>query len=180
MLRLSGVIGCVDVAMKIMLSLLLLTFSFVSACAQAEHIDRIDIVDYGTYTARTEGHLTAPGTAAGRWSTLGNIQHATTTQTVPAQLGTRFGFSYVVVGEPQGMLVSLHVVTIYPSPGLNNPANPPARERDEYDRAVHVGEELYTGYRFDHDWEVVPGTWTFQLWYEGRMAAEQKFTIVSP
>jgi hypothetical protein len=78
------------------------------------------------------------------------------------------------------MLVSLHVVTIYPSPGLNNPANPPARERDEYDRAVHVGEELYTGYRFDHDWEVVPGTWTFQLWYEGRMAAEQKFTIVSP
>ncbi|HEX3403772.1 MAG TPA: DUF3859 domain-containing protein [Acetobacteraceae bacterium] len=166
--------------MKIMLSLLLLTFSFVSACAQAEHIDRIDIVDYGTYTARTEGHLTAPGTAAGRWSTLGNIQHAMTTQTVPAQLGTRFGFSYVVVGEPQGMLVSLHVVTIYPSPGLNNPANPPARERDEYDRAVHVGEELYTGYRFDHDWEVVPGTWTFQLWYEGRMAAEQKFTIVSP
>ena len=169
----------VDAAMKIMLSLLLLTFSSLSAYEQAVHIDRIDIVDYGTYTARTEGHLAAPGTAAGRWNTLGNIQHATTTQTIPAQPGTRFGFSYIVVGEPEGSLVSLHVVNIFPSPGLNNPANPPPKDRDEYDRAVHVGEELYTGYRFDHDWELVPGAWTIQLWYEGHLVAEQKFTVVA-
>ena len=65
------------------------------------------------------------------------------------------------------MLVSLHVVTILPSPGLNNPANPQPKDRDEHDRIVYVGEELYTGYRFDHDREIVPGIWTFELWYEG-------------
>jgi hypothetical protein len=165
--------------MKSILSLLLLAFSSTTADPQVVHIDSIEIVDYGTYTARSEAHIAAPGTAAGRWNTLGNIQHAVTTQAVPAQLGTRFGFSYIVVGEPQGTPVSLHVVNIFPSPGLNNPANPHPKDRDEYDRTVPVGEELYTGYRFDHDWEVVPGVWSFQLWYEGRMLVEQKFTIVN-
>jgi hypothetical protein len=161
-----------------MLSLLPLAFSSIGAYAQAVHIDRIDIVDYGTYTARTEDHIAAPGTAAGRWNTLANIQHAVTTQVVPAQLGTRFGFSYTVVGEPHEVPMSIHVVNIFPSPGLHNPANPRPKDRDEYDRTVPVGQELYTGFKFDHDWEVVPGVWTFQLWYEGRMFAEQKFTIV--
>jgi hypothetical protein len=164
--------------MKSVLSLLLLTFGSLSAYAQQSHIDRIDIVDYGTYTAQTESHIAAPGTAAGSWTTLGKIQHAVTTRTIPTEIGVRFGFSYIVVGEPQGAPLSLHVVNIFPSPGLNNPAGQQPKERDEYDRIIHVGEELYTGYRFDHDWEIVPGTWTFQLWYDGRMAAEQKFTIV--
>jgi hypothetical protein len=164
--------------MKLVLSLFLLTLSSINANAQTLRIDRIDIVDHGTYTAQTEGHIAAPGTVAGSWTTLGKIQHAVTTYTVPTQIGVRFGFNYIVVGEPQGAPASLHVVNIFPSPGLNNPASPQPKTRDEYDRVVHVGEELYTGYRFDHDWEIVPGIWTFQLWYEGRMAAEQKFTIV--
>ena len=55
-------IGCRlrDAAMKLMLSLLVLTFSFISAYTQAVHIDSIVIVDCGTYTAQTEDHITAP------------------------------------------------------------------------------------------------------------------------
>lgn len=165
--------------MKSMLWLLLLTASPISGYAEALHVDRIDIVDYGTYTARPKNFITAPDTAAGRWKKLGNIQHSATTQTIPAQVGAQFGFSYIVAGEPQGTDVPLHIVIIFPSPGLHNPTQPGPKARDEYDRIVQVGDEQYTGYSFDHNWELVPGVWTFQLWYDGHMEAEQKFTVVN-
>jgi len=37
---------------------------------------------------------------------------------------------------------------------------------------------LYRDYTFAHDWELLPGVWTFQIWYQGRMLAEEKFTVV--
>jgi hypothetical protein len=41
-----------------------------------------------------------------------------------------------------------------------------------------IGAQLHRDYTFEHDWELLPGVWTFQIWYQGRLLAEEKFTVV--
>jgi hypothetical protein len=41
-----------------------------------------------------------------------------------------------------------------------------------------IGTTQFRSYVLDNDWEVVPGVWIFQVWYQGRKLAEQKFTLV--
>jgi hypothetical protein len=164
---------------RLVLPIVLLLLSPMGAHAQTLRVDRVDIVEYGIYTASAQGRpVAAPGTATGAVTPLSNMQHTVTTRTVPAQLGVRFGFGYIVVGAPLGAQVSIHSVTIFPSPGLHDPASSQPKTRSEYDWTTTIGEQSFRIYTFDSDWEIVPGVWTQQLWYQGRMLAEQKFTIV--
>src|SRR5271165_442340 len=78
--------------MKLVLSLLLFAFSGGTAYAQTPHVDRIDVPEYGIYTANMDSKVPAPGTATGTRNVVGNVQHEATTRTVPAQLGVHFGF----------------------------------------------------------------------------------------
>jgi hypothetical protein len=164
--------------MRLVWSVLVLMLSSINAHAQAPRVDRVDIFEYGLYTAEVNSEVTAPDTAAGKMILLNNIQHTVTTRTVPAQLGVHFGFRYTVVGAPPEATVRLHMVTIFPAPGLSAPDNPQRQPRSEYDLARAIGAQLYRDYTFEHDWELLPGVWTFQIWYEGRMLAEEKFTVV--
>jgi hypothetical protein len=167
-----------ELAMRIVSSLLLLLLVSTGAYAQTPQVDRIDVLEYGIYTLNTETTLSAPNTASGIRGTANNILHTQTTQTIPAQLGVRFGFLYKVVGVPTGMVVPLHLVTIFPFPGLLNQATQHYKSQEEFDENKAIGVNSFRGYGFDNNWEAVPGVWTFQIWYRGRMLAEQKFTIV--
>jgi hypothetical protein len=40
-----------------------------------------------------------------------------------------------------------------------------------------IGRVFYESYHFDHDWEMVPGAWSFEIWYDGRKLTEQKLTV---
>lgn len=68
----------------------------------------------------------------------------------------------------------------YPSPGLRNPATGKTNIRGEYSEQKKLGTETLQGYGFEEDWELVPGTWTFEIWQDGRKLAEQSFTVVKP
>lgn len=162
--------------MRIVLSLFLFLTVSTDVSAQTQ-IDRIDIGEYGIFTADTTNTTLAPG-AVVTHSTVQNIRLAATTRTIPAQLGVRFGFRYTVVGAPVGTKVQLHRVTIFPAPGLTDPATQKSATRSEYDIHPTIGTVTYTGYAFDNAWEVVPGVWTIQIWDQGRKLAEQTFTVV--
>ena len=108
--------------MKLGLPLLVLTASLTSPTDQAPHVDHVAVVDYGIYTGDTATSTPAPGTSTGQVTFVSNLQLAEATRTIPARLGVRFGFRFDVVGEPQGKTVTLHAVTIFPPPGLRNPA----------------------------------------------------------
>ena len=163
--------------MKFVMLLSLLLLASTGSHAQTLQIERIDVVEYGLYTATTTSQEAAD-TATGTASALTEIRHAATTRTVPAQQGVRFGFRFTVVGAPVGANVQLHFVTVYPIPGLRNPATQELKALGEYDHSVTIGESSYRGYSLDYDWEVVPGIWTLQIWYQDRKLAEQQFTVV--
>ena len=167
--------------MRMMLSLALaLWLAPAVTYAQTPQIDRIDIVEHGIYTAKRTGDEAAPNATNGIVANLGDVQHAVTTRTIPAQQGVRFGFRYNIVGTPANATVLLHMVTIFPSPGLTNPATGKTAARSEYDARATIGKRQYKDYGLDNAWEVVPGRWTMQIWYQGRKLAEQTFTVGKP
>ncbi|MBV1705144.1 MAG: DUF3859 domain-containing protein [Hyphomicrobiales bacterium] len=145
--------------------------------ALAANVDRIQVVEYGIYTAVAIGKVAAADTASGTFTTLGDVRHATTTTRVPLQLGERFGYRYRIFGAPAGAAVRLKYVTIFPAPGLVKPGAAPKRA-DSYVTSHAIGRVVYVGYTLDHPWELVPGVWTFQIWSGNRKLAERKFTLV--
>ncbi len=102
------------------------------------------------------------------------------TRTIPARPGVRFGFRYNVVGAPDGTQVPVTIVDKFPKQGLRKPGSAESFYREEYVAQKTIGRESYTDYGFDHDWELVPGTWTIELWYQGRKLTEQSFTVIKP
>ena len=42
---------------------------------------------------------------------------------------------------------------------------------------MKIGALCLLGYGFDNAWEIVPGVWKQQIWYQNRMLAERSFTV---
>jgi hypothetical protein len=152
--------------------------ALTNAPAQTPQITNATVEDYGIYTAESLSKQAAPGTATGTVTPIDNITLAATTHTIPAQIGVRFGFHFTLSGEPDGATVTLHEVTIFPAPGLTNPSTQQTKAKSEFDWTAILGKTTFKGYTFQHDWELVPGTWTLQVWYQGRELAEQSFNVV--
>ena len=160
------------------LSFILMLCCSVAATAQTVNVDRIQIKIYGIYEGNiSKTEQTPTGIAL---DIVANHQLVKQTTTVPARLGLRFDFEYLVVGTPQDAEVPLKFVTIFPKQGVRPPkANGPVY-RNESARTKRVGRESYRDYGFDDEWELVPGTWTIQIWYQERKLAEKSFTVVKP
>ena len=155
-----------------------LVFTVAGAYAQTPKIERIDVVDYGIYTADV---ISSQRDAQGiLQSSSENVRHTKTTRTIPAQLGLRFGFRFAVVGAPNGAKVQLRKVTIYPANGLQNPISGKHISRSEATVTTTVGETQYTAYKFDDPWELAIGVWTIEIWYGDRKLTSQTFTVVKP
>src|SRR5262249_37053680 len=91
-------------------------FVCTATAVPAQQVTSIDILEYGLYTADTTARQqTESGVAR---NTIGNLTHAATTTTIPAQIGVRFGFEYRVNGAPADEGVELTKITVFPSPGL--------------------------------------------------------------
>lgn len=162
--------------MRFALALCALLLSAGLAGAQDVNIQGLEIVSYGIYTADKAGtRRDANGVLT---TNIDNIRISAATRTVPAQIGVKFGLQYKVVGTPAGAPVQLREVVIYPPGGIH----PPGKDTlisVAADVSVKIGTEMRSDfYGFDDSWELVPGTWTFQIWRGTHRLAEQKFTVV--
>jgi hypothetical protein len=152
--------------------------SAVIGCGQAPSVDRIEIVEKGLYRVETARATQAAGTATGVQDELANVKLVSDTTTIPARIGTSFGLRYRVVGGPNRASVKLTVIVRFPGEGLRNPKTGERTARDVTSWTRHIGGVTYNGYGFDEAWELVPGTWTYEIWHDGRKLAEQSFTVV--
>lgn len=41
-----------------------------------------------------------------------------------------------------------------------------------------INVSQYWEYHFENDWEIVPGTWEFEFWSEGKRLAAQRFCVI--
>ncbi len=90
--------------------------------------------------------------------------------------GVQFGFRYRLDGVPAGAVVELTRVTRFPV-ALKPPGGPQALSVTQHQVQMKIGATSYIGYGFDHDWELVRGPWTLELWRANQLLARQRFEI---
>jgi hypothetical protein len=148
------------------------------ACAETAKVDRIDIVEKGIFVIETGKETPDATTPTGKITAVTTARNIESTTTIPARLGLEFGFRYIVVGEPAGTEVTLDIVTVYPAQGLRDPNSRKSVHESRYQRTKKIGDTVYLGYGLENPWEIEPGIWTFQIWYDNRKLADQSFTVV--
>jgi hypothetical protein len=165
--------------MRIILSILSLLLPAVgTAHAQAPHIERIDITEYGTYTLDREIKGRDPQGIT--QAAMKAARHAETRRTVPLEIGTTFGFRYKVVGTPADAAVDLTGIVVFPAPGLRPSSSRKPLSQYEVTLQARIGETSYVSYTLEDSFELVPGTWVIELWHGKRKLGWQSFSAVKP
>jgi hypothetical protein len=163
--------------MRFLFLALLLLAAPLAVRAEEVRVDRIDIVDKGIYEVTLGQQTTDASTPTGVASAVDSFKNIEATTDIPGRLGLEFGFQYVIVGEPAGAEVPVEITYTFPAPGLVDPADPKPVPESRITRDKKIGETIYLGYGFENEWEIVPGTWTFAVAYQGKELAKQSFTV---
>jgi hypothetical protein len=146
-----------------------------AAAAQDYRIEGFRVVERGIYTADVARRKTHPNETI--VDEVTGIRLIESTTAIPARKGIRFGLRYVILGSPAGVPIELQLVTRFPAPGLRRPRSTSAAHHLEYDGIRSIGQYGYRDYAFEHEWEMVPGTWTFEFWHKDRKLGSQDFCV---
>ena len=142
----------------------------------AQASGQVEIKDFGFYDLSVDGSVPAPEDISGSRNIVSNIRLQRQTEEIDAQLGRSFGFRFRIA-DPALHGQQLTLRTIFPP--LTNPES--KRTMVTQDRPFTGSSELlYDGYRFDYDWEMAEGIWTFQILHNGKVIGEKKFKVIIP
>jgi hypothetical protein len=161
-------------------ALVFLVASCCYASTQEPQVDRLALISAGIFEAALQRKVEASDTASGTVSVVANPALVQSTNRVPSTIGIRFGLLATIVGHPTDANVSIKRVLTFPSVGLLNSRTGNRHFRYENVITHKIGAEEFFGYSFDHEWEAVPGEWTFQIWQGNRLLIEQNFTVYRP
>jgi hypothetical protein len=151
-------------------------------------IERVEIADWGLFERAPEEEeretTEAPATSFGYVHVVpaeATPQVSVQTDRFAAAIGTRFGMLFRVEAEPEAdarpstRIVPIHVRVTHPL--THNPATGAEVTVDEWDAPANIGLVRYTGWVFEADWEIVPGTWTIEVLHRGKVLAKKDFTV---
>jgi hypothetical protein len=144
----------------------------------AADIQSVEIINYGIYKAEILRQEDAAKAAAGYKTVSTNPVYRQKTDKIAATLGMSFGFEYIIHGTGAD-LVDLTVKYLHP-PITNPKTGKVFASQEIVSHNRRIGKTNNIGYRFGDSWEIVPGTWTIQLFYGDNKVAEKIFYISKP
>jgi hypothetical protein len=95
---------------------------------------------------------------------------------IPIKKDTILGYQYRLSDLPETGTVKLRRVLIHPEFRLPDGRVTTGSDYTLTQRVERNEVFAYDIYALNEDYEMVPGDWTFQLWYGDKMLLEQKFT----
>lgn len=146
---------------------------------QARADTRGVIVQHGEISATDTGPMRADrgmrALSPGR--TVGNMRFINKTDQVEAKLCRRFGVAmWLAYGPGDAILRDVEVHVHHPT--MTRPDG--ATGNEDVFLSEAVSGEVKTAFTFDQDWEMVPGTWTWEFKANGRTLATQSFQVTLP
>ena len=170
----AAAIGLIGVIVLLLSGWLLLTNEHAGV-QRTGTVQEIDVLDYGMYEAEKIDRITELSGVSR--DIVNNVQLLGITNRIPAKVGIKFGFRYIIVGEPLDSRVTLKAVIVYPPAGVVSPKSG-LLHTISYPKPGQIGANVsFVGYSADEAWELVPGIWTVQLWLGDKKFAEQTFTM---
>ena len=136
-----------------------------------------EIIEYGIYSGGHERSVADTNAPTGRLLLGGPVKLEKQTSRIPARLKSKFGFRFVVHGEPSGAGVRLHFRYLFPE--MKDQAS--GTEMKSYDvSAVAKLEDKNPQmlWDFGEPYELVTGEWTFQVLRGEEIILEKKFEVV--
>jgi hypothetical protein len=133
---------------------------------------------YGLYTVEGVQTVEDPRSPSGKRRVGGRIVEPKQNSTrIPHTPGSYFGFGYVLSSPSGASTAQVRHVTLIPPPGLVDNSGR-AHTRLESDLNLRVGGDLFIGVSMGERTAI--GTWTMQVWHEGRVLIERKFELYRP
>lgn len=160
--------------MKTILALFLILLTARSA--PAVEVTGAEIVEFGTFRKlAVSENSRAPKSLTGEIHAVREAVLDESGTDIHASLGTSFGVRVKINGKPADAPVTCTFRWAHPK--MTDPGTGKVSETDEWEATATIGLAQYTGFTFDADWELVPGKWTLQLIYDGKVLAEKTFDL---
>lgn len=160
---------------KVGLLAILLIVLICVPIARAADVTSIEIIEYGKYEVQRVGEATktATGTLESKTTSVTFVQQ---TQNILATHTDAMGVRLTVHGSPSGEAVTVKV--LLKTPGIT----PPGR-KTVFDHStnyqVKIEEPFLYWWGFREKWEMVPGTYIIQVFYNDKMYAEKTFKVTT-
>jgi hypothetical protein len=163
--------------MKALLVVLLVSASLCGACAH--EVTGAEIVEFGVFQkVASGGLLDAPKSWDSEANGVIEAKLVRSTTHIKAAVGTSFGIRVNLTGEPKDAVVTCGFRWLHPK--MTDVPSGLSGEIDEWESQRRIGDPRYTGYTFDHQWELVPGKWTIQVLLGRKILAEKTFNVTVP
>jgi hypothetical protein len=138
--------------------------------------------EYGIYRTTQQipqDLVKTPESIVGLDKTPGRGMHLISlTNRIPAKIGVHFGMRYTLLNLPvPDGVVGITKIARHPlmvkSDGTISTCYTNVQKQ-----IVRSGWTAgFTGWSFDHDYELLPGPWEFELRYEGKLLCKSEFTV---
>jgi hypothetical protein len=163
-------------------ALMFLLLFHPTASAQQPSVTGARMLWYGIYQAGSTSVIEDKTTATGtRTISTGIAPPQINSDRIPAALNTRFGFGYALTGSPADALAGITYVRVFPPAGIVDPKTGERHTSSRTEGTFRVDRtDLFIGYLFTDNIELVPGVWLFQVWSGSRKLLEKSFTVYMP
>ena len=119
-----------------------------------------------------------PNAASPFYNFVSDFKLIERTGSIMAWPGLTFGATCVISSADFGDFIPMTWITRFPPGGLTADDGVTfAFDRMGCD--VPNGKTTFQSYSFDHAWEMAPGEWHLELWYEEQMIADHVFTVTA-
>lgn len=144
---------------------------------QETAVDRVEIIQFGTYKTSKVGKVMAnPNAARGQVTFVGKHKLIERTDTICARLNTTFGVAFKLIGTPAGRTITVNMVTQFPPGGVTN-GKGETFTQNKFNSGQIIGEKDFRSFTFDEPYELVTGPWVLEFHYQGEVIGAQKFTV---
>ena len=149
------------------------------AAAQTAVITGARMTWYGPFTISKGRRVTEPGGTSGQVQSTAVRPPMVNSERIPFAADAKFGFGYVINGQPANARIKLKYVIKIPPPGAVDAATGQIKQVDEGTYPdLRIGRgDLFLGESLAQFKDPPAGPWTVQLWYEDRLLLEKTFTV---
>lgn len=141
-------------------------------------VTAVEIVEPGIYQRKLVKSPEDESTVAGKVDVVKKGQVITVTDSIPAEIGVSFGFKYIIKSDDKRETkYPVKYRVVYPS-AMTNPQTGKSESEWEFSTFSSANKEVYTGFGFSEDYELIQGDWVFEV-ISGKQVAKQVFHIVN-
>ncbi len=138
----------------------------------------IEVLSLGLAQVEDRGSISASELLAEPTAAPKITQEAGNAPRVPALLNHQFGYRFRLNGPRKGVNWLLHFVIRHPA--MQAPGKIDTVHIHAYDAGVSVDDVRFNGFKFAKKHELVPGTWTFEIYEQDNLLHSLIFEVYTP